>query len=91
MSTYNSNLFAKLENREGYSKTNETEILNKYVNFNKYENSQTLADVLVAESIQMRGIECFYVPREYVAVDLIFGEDLKNKFTKAWKFAAYLN
>lgn len=91
MATYDKNLFAKLENREGYSKTNETEILNKYVNFNKYENSQTLADVLVAESIQMRGIECFYVPREYVAVDLIFGEDLKNKFTKAWKFAAYLN
>ena len=22
---------------------------------------------------------------------MIFGEDLKNKFTKAWKFAAYLN
>ena len=91
MATYDKNLFAKLENRGGYSQTNETEILNPFVNFNNYENSQTLADVLVAESIQMRGIECFYVPREYVAVDLIFGEDLKNKFTKAWKFAAYLN
>lgn len=91
MSTYNSGLFAKLENRSGYARTNETEILNPFVNFNKYENSQTLADVLVAESIQMRGIECFYVPREYVAPDLVFGEDLQNKFTKAWKFAAYLN
>lgn len=91
MATYDKNLFAKLENRIGYSQTNETEILNPYVNFNHYKNSQILADVLVAESIQMRGVECYYVPREYVSPDLIFGEDLKNKFTKAWKFAAYLN
>lgn len=91
MATYDKNLFAKLENRTGYSQTNETEILNSYVNFNHYKNSQILADVLVAESIQMRGVECYYVPREYVSPDLIFGEDLKNKFTKAWKFAAYLN
>ena len=91
MATYDKNLFAKLENRKGYSQTNETEILNPYVNFNHYKNSQILADVLVAESIQMRGVECYYVPREYVSPDLIFGEDLKNKFTKAWKFAAYLN
>lgn len=91
MATYDKNLFAKLENRTGYSQTNETEILNPYVNFNHYKNSQILADVLVAESIQMRGVECYYVPREHVSPDLIFGEDLKNKFTKAWKFAAYLN
>ncbi|ELQ8975007.1 neck protein [Shigella sonnei] len=91
MATYDKNLFAKLENHTGYSQTNETEILNPYVNFNHYQNSQILADVLVAESIQMRGVECYYVPREYVSPDLIFGEDLKNKFTKAWKFAAYLN
>ena len=91
MTTYDKNLFAKLENRTGYSQTNETEILNPYVNFNHYKNSQILADVLVAESIQMRGVECYYVPREYVSPDLVFGEDLKNKFTKAWKFAAYLN
>lgn len=91
MATYDKNLFAKLENHTGYSQTNETEILNPYVNFNHYKNSQILADVLVAESIQMRGVECYYVPREYVSPDLIFGEDLKNKFTKAWKFAAYLN
>lgn len=91
MATYDKNLFAKLENRTGYSQTNETEILNPYVNFNHYKNSQILADVLVAESIQMRGVECYYVPREYASPDLVFGEDLKNKFTKAWKFAAYLN
>lgn len=84
-------LFAKLENNTGYGATNEQEILNPYVNFHNHENTQALADTLVAESIQMRGVECYYIPREYVAPDLIFGEDLQSKFNKAWKFAAYLN
>lgn len=90
-STYDSSLFAKLENNSGYENTNEGEILNPFVNFNNYENAQTLGDVLVAESIQMRGIELYYIPREFVNPDLLFGEDLKSKFTKAWKFAGYLN
>lgn len=91
MSTYNSSLFAKLEDPIGYRKTNETEILNPYVNFLAHENTQTLADVLVAETIQMRGIKLYYLPREFVNPDLLFGEDLESKFTKAWQFAAYLN
>ncbi|QFR57189.1 head completion, neck hetero-dimeric protein [Klebsiella phage AmPh_EK29] len=91
MSTYNSNLFAKLEDRSGYAKTNETEILNPFVNFNKYTNTQTLADVLVAESIQMRGIELYYLPRQFNNPDLLFGEDPQSSFNKAWMFAAYLN
>lgn len=91
MTTYDSSLFAQLENKTGYSETNESQILNPFVNFNKYQNSQTLADVLVAESIQMRGIELYYIPREFVKPDMLFGEDLQSKFTKAWKFAGYLN
>ncbi|QJT71889.1 head completion, neck hetero-dimeric protein [Shewanella phage Thanatos-1] len=91
MTTYNSSLFAKLENNTGYNKTNEHSIMNPYVNFNDYANTQTLADVLVAESIQMRGVRCYFIPREYVKPDMLFGEDLQNKFTKAWAFAAYLD
>ncbi|AJD81971.1 neck protein [Yersinia phage vB_YenM_TG1] len=91
MATYDSNLFAKLENRSGYAKTNETEILNPFVNFLNFRNMQTLADSLVAESIQMRGIELYYIPRQYVKMDIIFGEDPQSKFDKAWKFAGYLD
>lgn len=91
MTTYDSNLFAKLSNDTGYNKTNENSILNPYVNFNNFQNAQTLQDTLVAESIQMRGIECFYLPRQFVKPDVIFGEDVLSKFTKAFKFAAYLN
>lgn len=91
MATFDSSLFAKLENNTGYANTNETEIMNPFVNFYRHENTQTLADALVAESIQMRGIELYYIPREYVKPDQLFGEDLQNKFTKAWKFAGYLD
>lgn len=91
MTTFNSNLFAKLEDNSGYSNTNETQILNPYVNFYSYRNSQTLADSLTAEAIQMRGIELYYLPREFNNPDLLFGEDPTSRFTKAWKFAAYLD
>ncbi|AHY25146.1 head closure Hc2 [Pectobacterium bacteriophage PM2] len=91
MSTYDSSLFAKLENNTGYNKTNESRILNPYVNWNNYSNVQTLADSLVAESVQMRGIELYYIPRQYVNPDIIFGEDTESKFDKAWQFAGYLD
>lgn len=84
------NLFATLSDETGYSSTNKSKILNPYVNFHKAENVQTLNDVLIAESIQMRGIEFHFIPREFVDIDYVFGEDTQSKFTKSWKFAAYL-
>lgn len=88
---FNNSLFARLESQKDYENTRQTEILNPYVNFNKHANTQTLADIMVAESIQMRGVELYYIPREFVKPDMIFGEDVQSKFTKAWKFAAYVN
>lgn len=87
---FNPDLFAKLESGEGYNKTREKSILNPFVNFHRHENTQSLKDTLVAESIQMRGIECFYMRREYVNLDLIFGEDTQSKFERAFKIAAYV-
>lgn len=82
-------LFARLSNESGYSNTRNSEILNPYVNFIKHQNSQNLNNTLVSESIQMRGVEFYYLPREYVNLDRILGEDF-SKFNKAWKFAGYL-
>ncbi|QBX32843.1 head completion protein [Aeromonas phage Asfd_1] len=84
-------LFATLENRSGYARTNERNILNPYVQFNKHEGTQALHDTLVAESIQMRGLEFYYLEREFANLDLLFGEDPNSRFEKAWKFAAWLN
>ena len=63
---FNNTLFARLESQKDYENTRQTEILNPYVNFHKYTNTQTLADVMVAEAIQMRGVELYYIPREFV-------------------------
>jgi hypothetical protein len=91
MTTFDSSLFATLDDGEGYDKTNRTEILNPYVNFYEHSNTQTLQDVLVAESIQMRGVECYYLPSQFIDKDELFGEDPSRKFEKAFKFAAYLD
>ncbi|QPI13951.1 neck protein [Serratia phage 4S] len=88
---YDENLFASLDNGTGYAATYDHEILNPYVNWNDYKPTQMLQDSLVAESIQMKGIELYFIPRQFVKPDMIFGEDLENKFDKAWKIAAYLN
>lgn len=87
----NTALFAKLEARNGYERTNKKSVLNEYVNFHKHENTQTLADVMVAESIQMRGVEAYYIRRKFVKLDMLFGEDLQNKFEKTYKIAIYIN
>lgn len=87
---YNPTLFAKLESGEGYNKTREESITNPYVNFFNHANTQSLQDTLVAESIQMRGVECYYIRREYVNLDLVFGEDPSSSFKKAYKIATYI-
>ena len=91
MTTFNKRLFASFDDGNDYNKTNESNILNPYVNWYNHDNTHSLQDMLVAESIQMRGVECFYLPREFVNPDLLFGEDPQSKFNKAWKFAAYMN
>lgn len=87
----NKNLFAQLEDRSGYERTREKNILNKYVNFYKHENTQTLQDVLIAESIQMRGVEAYYLRREIQNMDHLFGEDTESRFNNAHKIAIYIN
>lgn len=84
-------MFAQLEDNSGYNKTYASEVLNPYVNFHNYNPVQQLQDSLVAEAIQMRGVKLYYIPRELVKPDMLFGEDLQNKFTKAWQFSAYVN
>lgn len=87
---FNPDLFAKLESGLGYNKTREDDVLNKYVQFHKHQNTQSLHDVLVSESIQMRGVECYYIRREFVKLDRIFGEDPQSRFEKSYKTAMYI-
>ncbi|AUE22749.1 neck protein [Aeromonas phage Ah1] len=86
----NQSMFAQLETGAGYSKTYQNEVLNPYVNKHEYEPTLSLHEMLVAESIQMTGVEMYYIRREFVNFDRIFGEDMQSKFKKAYKVAMYL-
>lgn len=88
---FNPNLFAKLESGTGYNKTRAEQILNPYVQFHSHQNTQSLKDVLVSESIQMRGVEVYYIRRKLVNLDYIFGEDTQSRFENAFKIAAYIS
>lgn len=87
---FDKSLFAQLEDGSGYSETYDNCVLNPYVNFHNHNYSQALARSLVAESVQMKGVEVYYIRREFVNLDKIFGEDIESKFNKAFKVAMYL-
>lgn len=84
-------LFAQLDSGEGVDRNSKNEITNPYVNWYKYNPTQQLHDSLVSEAIQMKSPDMYYVRREFVNIDKILGEDPESKFTKSWKFAAYVD
>jgi hypothetical protein len=51
---------------------------------------QRLIEDLVTESIQIYGVECFYLPRTLVKEDLLFGEDTLSKFDNAYPIEMYV-
>jgi hypothetical protein len=51
---------------------------------------QRLIEDLVAESIQIYGVECFYIPRTLVNEDLLFTEDALSKFDNAYQLEMYV-
>lgn len=89
---FDQNLFARLENGDGYEdNTKKKDILNPYVNNYNYEYGQAFARNLMSEAVQMKGIEVFYIRRELVKLDLLFGEDMQSKFNNAFRVAMYLD
>ena len=61
--------------------------------FNHFNNSdeQRLIEDLVAEMIKYGGVDCFYMPRTFVNVDNIFGEDLISSFNDAFPLELYIS
>jgi hypothetical protein len=60
--------------------------------FNNYQNSleQRLIEDLIIESIKIYGIECYYMPRDLVAKDELWGEDTLSKFDNAYQIEMYI-
>lgn len=63
---------------------------NPYFRSNWYSaEAQDLHENLIIEAIQAYGIDLYYMPRELVNFDQLFGEDAISQFTKAYKVEFY--
>lgn len=58
--------------------------------FSKYQGEQDLVEGITIEVIQATGIDCIYIPREYLNLDKIFGEDPGSYFKNAYTIEMYL-
>lgn len=57
--------------------------------FGNFRNEQKLLDDLTVETIKAMGLDVYYIPREYVKYDQLFGEDILSKFQYAYPIEAY--
>lgn len=64
---------------------------NPFFNSNyKGREEQTLLDGLFQECIQIQGYDIYYMPREDVNYDYLFGEDTHADFVKTYQLEAYI-
>jgi hypothetical protein len=53
-------------------------------------NEQNLVEDITVEIIKATGQDCLYVPREYLSIDKVFGEDPGSSFTTTYTIEMYL-
>ena len=58
--------------------------------FYNYGNEQNLVEDMTIEIIKSTGQDCLYVPRQYLNIDKIFGENPASSFTKTYTLEMYL-
>lgn len=63
-------------------------MINPY--FSNNQNEQNLVEDITVEIIQATGVECYYIPRDYLSIDKIFGEDPGSYFDNAYALEMYL-
>ena len=54
-------------------------------------NEQLLYEDIILESIEIYGIELFYIPRSLIAKDEILGEDRLSEFNNSYPICAYFS
>jgi hypothetical protein len=63
--------------------------LNRYFS-NGTQSEQNLYESLVIESIQIHGIDVYYIPRKIIKRDFVLNEDVISSFDKAFKIEMYV-
>jgi len=58
--------------------------------FQNYQGEQDLVENITVEVIQATGTDCVYIPRDYLSIDKIFGEDPGSYFDNAYVLEMYL-
>ena len=59
-----------------------------FQNYDKQE--QYLIEDLITESIEIYGIDCYYISRTFHDFDKLYGEDASSSYENAWLIAIYL-
>lgn len=72
------------------SSNNKHKLKSKYFNFHGTGKEQNLVNSLIKESIHINGIDMLYVPRKYVNLDKIYGEDVLSSFEKTFEMVFYV-
>ena len=64
---------------------------NPYINTTNFGPEQNLVEGITIEIIQAMGQDCVYVPRKYLNIDKVFGEDPGSSFEKTYTLEMYIH
>lgn len=64
--------------------------INPYINTITQVSEQNLVESVTIELIQGMGQDCVYVPRKYLNIDKLFGEDPGTSFEKTYTLEMYI-
>lgn len=72
------------------SSSNKFNLQSKYFNFHGTKREQNLVNTLIKEAISKYGLNMLYIPRQYVNLDKIYGEDVLSSFTRTFEMVFYV-
>lgn len=70
--------------------SNKFRLKSKYFNFHATGKEQSLINSLIKEAIHIHGLNMLYIPRQYVNLDKIYGEDVLSSFNKTYEMVFYV-
>ena len=72
------------------SNNDKFKLKSKYFNYHSVPKEQNIVNSLIKEAIHVNGIDMIYIPRKYVNLDVIYGEDVLSAFEKTFHMVFYV-
>lgn len=73
-----------------HGNSNKFKLKSKYFNFHATGKEQNLVNSLIKEAIHINGLNMLYIPRQFVNLDNIYGEDVLSAFNKTYEMVFYV-